>query len=61
MRKNIISLFVLAICLLSTVGSIAKQKQMKLRVLYLGGQVDWTHGEFGSEDHYKTQEDYQKA
>ena len=61
MRKNIISLFVLAICLLSTVGSIAKQKQMKLRVLYLGGQVDWTHGEMGSEDHYKTQEDFQKS
>lgn len=49
-----------ALTLFFATGVNAKVKKMKLKVLYLGGQVDWTHGEMGSEDHYKSEADFEK-
>lgn len=53
--KNLIKGFmlILTVLLLTPAAAPAKVKQMKLRVLYLSGLSDWTHGEMGSNDHYK--------
>lgn len=55
MKKILLFLF-LAI---SIVG-MAKVKPMKLRVLYLGGQSDFTHGQMGSDDYFASEADFQK-
>lgn len=38
---------------------LGRSKKQKLRVLYLGGQADWTHGEMGSNDHFKSEAEFQ--
>lgn len=56
MKTRLLLFIFLAVCL---VGQ-AKVKPMKLRVLYLGGQSDFTHGEMGSDDHFASEADFQK-
>ncbi len=54
-------LLILAYGMLTTSACWAKVKPMKLRVLYLGGQSDWAHGEFYGPDHFKSEADFQKS
>lgn len=62
MKKNLISLlFIFAISILTSSVCWAKVKPIKLRVLYLGGQSDWAHGEFSGPDHFKSQADFEKS
>lgn len=61
MKKNLFTLLlILAAGMLTSSACWAKVKPMKLRVLYLGGQVDWTHGEMGSNDHFKSQAEFEQ-
>ena len=61
MKKNLFTLLlILAVSMLPSSACWAKVKPMKLRVLYLGGQCDWTHGEMGSNDHFKSQAEFEQ-
>lgn len=61
MKKNLFTLLlILAVSMLTSSACWAKVKPMKLRVLYLGGQCDWTHGEMGSNDHFKSQAEFEQ-
>lgn len=61
MKKNLFTLLlILAASMLTSSACWAKVKPMKLRVLYLGGQADWTHGEMGSNDHFKSQTEFEQ-
>ena len=62
MKKNLFTfLMLLVLSLLTSSVSYAKVKPMKLRVLYLGGQSDWAHGEYSGPDHFKSEADFQKS
>lgn len=59
MKRNLVTfLLILAFGMLASSACLAKVKKQKLRVLYLGGQADWTHGEMGSNDHFKDEAEY---
>ena len=59
MKRNLVTfLLILAFGMLASSACQAKVKKQKLRVLYLGGQADWTHGEMGSNDHFKDEAEY---
>lgn len=53
-------IFFFFLCLL-TLSATAKVKPQKLRVLYLGGQIEWYHGESGQYDHFDSEAAYQQA
>lgn len=61
MKRNLVT-FLLTLAFGILVSSVcqAKVKKQKLRVLYLGGQVDWTHGQMGSNDHFKDEAEFQE-
>ena len=61
MKKNFaVYLLIIALCMLTSSACKAAVKKQKLRVLYLGGQVDWTHGEYGSNNHFKSQAEFEQ-
>ena len=55
MKKILLFLF-----LAFSVVGMAKVKPIKLRVLYLGGQSDFAHGQMGSDDYFASEADFQK-
>ena len=60
MKRNLVTfLLALVFGMLASTTCWAGVKKQKLRVLYLGGQADWTHGEMGSNDHFKSEAEFQ--
>lgn len=59
--KNLyIFLYLVALSMLTSSACLATIKKQKLNVLYLGGQVDWSHGEYGFIDHFKSEAEYEQ-
>ena len=60
MKRNLVTfMLILAFGILSSSVCQAGVKKQKLRVLYLGGQADWKHGEFGGGDHFKSDAEFE--
>ncbi len=60
MKSFLISLISIALVGLSFTGCSTGKQSNELRVLYLGGQSEWSNGEYGGPKKFATEEDFQQ-